>query len=303
MAAPANYVKIGLLVVLGFVAATTLALFLGFATTHRKTLAYATYFEEPVTGLDVGAPVRARGVSVGRVKQIEFAPQRGVIEVQMDVEPALLGRFGGVQASGGVHPELRAQLASQGITTGSRFVSIDYFDPKAEPPPELSFSVPERYIPAAKSRQKTLEDSVTRAMEGVANLVDALSREGFSEKAAGAMARIDEALATLDRLLVDFDREGVPRRLTATLDQLRGAVRKVDGALDRVDGDAGLIATTQRSVSSFGEVERNAIGATRGLDQTLDEIREAAAAIRLLASELEREPDALLKGREKASPR
>ena len=67
--------------------------------------------------------------------------------------------------------------------------------------------------------------------------------------------------------------------------------------LDRVGGETGLVATAQRSVSSFGEVGRNVTGATRDLDQTLGEIREAAAAIRLLADELEREPDILLKGR------
>ena len=64
-----------------------------------------------------------------------------------------------------------------------------------------------------------------------------------------------------------------------------------------MDGDTGLIATTQRSISSFGDVGRNATGAARDLDETLGEIRQAAAALRLLAEELERQPDALLKGR------
>jgi hypothetical protein len=58
-----------------------------------------------------------------------------------------------------------------------------------------------------------------------------------------------------------------------------------------------LLAATQRSVSSFGEAGRNVAGATRDLDETLSDIREAAAAFRELADELDRQPDALIKGR------
>jgi ABC-type transporter Mla subunit MlaD len=300
MATPTNYVKIGLFVVLGFAAAAAFAVAVGATSTHKKTVAYYTYFNEPVTGLDVGAPVKGRGVDVGLVGGITFAPDHMMIEVRMDLETGVLDRFGGAQALGAVHPDLRAQLASQGLT-GARFVSVDFLDPTANPPPALSFTPTERYIPAAKSQQKSLEDSVTKAMEGLSNLVDTMSREGLSEKTVQAVTTANEVLTTLEQFLRGLDRQHIPQRVAATIEQLGGAVDKVDKVLDRVDGEKGLIATAQRSVSSFGEVGRNATGATRDLDQTLGEIREAAAAVRLLADELEREPDILLKGRAKAS--
>jgi ABC-type transporter Mla subunit MlaD len=293
-------VKIGLLVVLGSAAAVALALFVGAATTHKKTIAYTTFFNEAVTGLDVGAAVKARGVSVGRVGDIGFAPDHKMVEVRMDLETAALDRFGGSQSLLAVHPNLRAQLASQGLT-GSRFVSLDFLDPSAEPPPPLSFTPPDRYVVATKSQQKSIEDSVTKAMDGLANLVDTMSREGLSEKTVAAMSSVNKVLSDVDQVVAEVDRRRIVGHVAATIDQVGLAVREVDRVLDRVEGDAGLIATTQRSLSSFAEVGRNATGATRDLDQTLGEIREAAAAVRLLASELEREPDALLKGREKAS--
>ena len=40
MATPANYVKIGLFVVLGFAAAAALAIAVGVTRTHKKTIAY-----------------------------------------------------------------------------------------------------------------------------------------------------------------------------------------------------------------------------------------------------------------------
>lgn len=296
MAAPANNVKIGLFVVLGLAAAVLLAVGLGAAATHKKTIAYTTYFNEPVTGLDVGAFVRARGVKVGRVGKIAFAPDHEMIAVRMDMEVEELDQFGGARTLLTVHPSLRAQLASQGLT-GSRFVSIDFFDPATNVATPLSFPPPDRYIPAAKSQQRALEDSVTKAMDGLANLVDTMSREGLSEKTVQAMASANDVMNVLGRFVESLNRERLPRRTAETLEQIRLAVAKSNSVLEHLDGDAGLVAAAQASVKTFGEVGRNATGATRAIDETMGDIREAAAAVRLLATELEREPDALVKGR------
>ena len=170
MAARANYVKIGLFVTIGLVAAAALAITVGALTLHRKEVtSYFTYFNEAVTGLDVGAPVKARGVNVGQVGDITFAPDRKMVEVRMDMDERTLRHLGLHQDHFVVPAELRAQLASQGLT-GSAFVSIDVFDPEKNPPPALTFVAPERYIPAATSELKSLEESVFRAMDGIASL-------------------------------------------------------------------------------------------------------------------------------------
>ena len=82
MATRANYVKIGLFVVLGFAAALALAVSLGATGTRRVTVAFYTYFNESVQGLEVGEPVTFRGVSVGHVGAITIAPDRRLGEAQ-----------------------------------------------------------------------------------------------------------------------------------------------------------------------------------------------------------------------------
>ncbi|HXN33902.1 MAG TPA: MlaD family protein [Polyangiaceae bacterium] len=295
MATRANYAKIGFFVILGFAAATTIAIAAGALTMRKKTIAYFTYFNEAVTGLDVGAPVKARGVKIGQVADIMFAPDRRMIEVRMEMDQTELRRLG-FYPHYTIPSDLRAQLASQGLT-GSRFISIDFFDPSANPVPAMNFTPPEHYVPAAKSQMKSLEDSVTKAMDDLANLVDTMSRQGFSEKTVRAMTSANDLLTGLQDFLKGVDRQKIPQRTRATIDEVHIVANKVSSVLDRVDGEMGLIATTNRSMSSIGDIGRNATGATRDLDQTLGEIREAAGAIRLLAEELEREPDVLLKGR------
>src|SRR2546430_411255 len=130
---------------------------------------------------------------------------------------------------------------------------------------------------------KNLEDTVTKAMERLPELVDAtvaimarvdrlvavVEREGVTEKAAQAMIHADEVLTTLDKTLKRIDRQNIPERTAATIDDLHVAIGKMNKVLDRIDGEAGLLAVAQKSISSFGEVGRNANGATRELDQTL----------------------------------
>ncbi len=125
---------------------------------------------------------------------------------------------------------------------------------------------------------------------------------GSGDKAADAAGeRRRSPGLQLNHVVRSVDEQKLPQRAAATIADLRVAVGKANSALGRVDGDTGLVATTQRSISSLGDVGRNASGATRDLDDTFAQIRAAAEAIRQLADQLERDPEMLVKGR--PSPR
>jgi len=86
-------------------------------------------------------------------------------------------------------PDLRTQLGSQGIT-GVKFVAIDFFDVASNPSPTLPFAVPvDHYIPAAPSMMKNLEDAITKAMDRLPDMVDAVVM---------IMARVDRLAAKLE---------------------------------------------------------------------------------------------------------
>jgi len=320
MATPTNHFKLGLFVILAIGATVTAAIALGARSMQNDTVAYHTYFNESVQGLDVGSPVKFRGVTIGYVSAIEIAPDHRHVDVVEELDTEDIKRMGLAEKSEGgskarflVPLDLRAQLGSQGIT-GVKFVSIDFFDPKTNPPPELPFAVPETYIPAAPSMMKNLEDTITKAMDKLPELVDAvvgimtrvdrivaeLEKNDVTGKAAVTLVHADEVLTGLSKTIAHLDRARLPDKAAATLDDVSRAVTKLNAVLDRVDGDDGLVASVRRASDAFGSLGRGAGTTTRELDQTLREVREAAESIRILADTLERDPDMLLKGRAKA---
>ena len=62
MRARVHAFRIGLFVLAGIACAVGFVLFLAARTSKRDTAAYVTYFDESINGLEVGAPVKLRGV-------------------------------------------------------------------------------------------------------------------------------------------------------------------------------------------------------------------------------------------------
>jgi phospholipid/cholesterol/gamma-HCH transport system substrate-binding protein len=321
MAAPTNHTKLGLFVLLGIAAIIAVVVTIGARSMKKETVVYHTFFNESVQGLEVGSPVKFRGVTIGHVSGIEIAPDHRHVEVLEELDATDIRRMGLVEGDTKkarflIPPDLRAQLGSQGIT-GVKFISIDFFDAKSNPPPPLSFPLPDHYIPAAPSMMKNLEDTITKAMDRLPELVDAvvaitgrvdrmvaqLEKDDVTGKAASTLGHADEVLTNLNATMKKLDKANIPEKASATIDDLHVAVGKMNKVLDRIDGDKGLLTSFIRASDAVGDVGKSANVTTRELEQTLKEIRDAAEAIRLLADSLEKDPDQLLKGRAKAKSR
>jgi paraquat-inducible protein B len=299
MAARSTYLKIGLFVVLAFAALVATGVLIGLQRLHRRVVPVYTYFDESVNGLDIGSPVRARGVSIGQVGEITFAPDHRRVQVRGDIEVDKVVRLGlpAPDKEGRVNmpSNVRAQLASLGLT-GGRFIALDFVDEKANPPPMLSFRTPMNYVPAVRSFTTNLEESVTSAMNGISSLIENLRSQQLPERVTQATIKADDVLALLQQILRSLERQRLPQRASSTVEEIRQAASGLNHLLEQV-GSVGLVATTEKSVGAVGEAGRRAADTTRDLGETLEEIRAAAASIRLLADRLERDPDMLLKGR------
>lgn len=310
MSAASTNFKLGLFTLLALAAVLATAFGLGWHGVKSDTVRYHTYFNETVQGLEIGSPVKYRGVLIGSVAGIQIAPDRKHVDVTLGLNLAEARTLGLAE----ITPEVRAQLGSQGIT-GVKFIDIDFFDPKTNPPPQLSFRPEENYIPARPSLLKGLEDNVEVVSQRLPELIDAaittlrqveiiltdFHDQKIPNRLATALKNVDGAVTDLRGLLGHVDRAHLPDKAATAIDNLNGAVANVNVVLDGIGGDGGLVASTRRATDSIGDLGRTTGGSTAGLERTLRDLDEAAMAIRELAEAIDRDPDMLVKGRAKAN--
>jgi ABC-type transporter Mla subunit MlaD len=301
-----RHFRLGLLALAALVALVLVALALGLRGFGAATVDYQTYFDESVQGLDVGAPVKYRGVRIGNVSSIAIAPDRKHVAVGLALLAGETERLGLAAAN----PALRTQLSSQGLT-GVKFVEIDFTDPVANPPPALPFPPGPRYVPARTSTIKGLEESlkgvgdrlpevVDRAVSTLSKLsalLDDLRDQGVPRRIADATAGVGAAVADIRRLAQHLDRAQLGERAADTLGRIDGAAARLTAAIDQVGGEHGLIASARRAVDSFAGVGAGATSSTAELERVLREIGDAALAFRQLVEDIDRDPDMLIKGR------
>jgi phospholipid/cholesterol/gamma-HCH transport system substrate-binding protein len=323
MAAPTNHWKLGLFVVSGVVMLLTTIAALGARSLHTEVAHYKTYFDESVQGLEVGSPIKFRGVSIGTVGKIEVAPDHRMVEVTSDLVVAELRRLGIDGADPVTHvthkklevaDDLRAQLASAGLT-GVKYLLIDFFPVADNPLPVLTFPIPENYIPATPSTLKSIEDSLVRAIHrmpeileqvsGVVNRVDTLLGDvqghELPAQVVATLGHANTILAEAQRKIEQVDTKGLSKEAQRTLNGLGVVVAQMNGILGRVDGEKGLLSSVSRASDAFGDTVRGADGMGNQLAEALQAVQEAARSIRKLADVLEKDPDMLLKGRARAA--
>ena len=314
MSAPTNHWKLGLFVVSAMLFGVCFVVYLGTRTIPKETIRYTAYFDESVTGLDLGSPVKFRGVTIGNVSMIELAPDRRHVKVSFDLTVAVLDQLGIARDSGEktrlpVPPDLRAQLNSTGVT-GIKYVQLDFFEAEAAPA-ELPFPTNDHNIPAQASSMKNIEDSVVQTADRlpevtahvlgllvrVERIAEQVEQQRLPERTGSLLTRIDHTLATLDDKLGQLDAGGLSREGRELLASWQGTAQRANRLLERMDSERGLLASAERFSSSLGDAAENASGFTTEAERTLRDVSEAAAAVRDLADAIERQPDMLIKGR------
>lgn len=314
MASPTNNFKLGLFVLAGITTAFILLLGLGARALKRDTMKFETYFNESVQGLEVGSPVKYRGVTIGTIHNVDIGPDRKHVKVEMDLDSKDVHRLGLADDPEHVHipPELRTQIVSQGIT-GVKFTQIDFFDPKTSPIETLPFPVRNNYIPATASLLKSLEDAIVNAVgrlpemadkvvaiiSNIDGLLSEIRKSNVSDTAVKTLEYADQVMKDVDKLVNQVHDSNVVGKAAGTIDDLDKAVNNLNKGLDKISSDSGVLTSVQRATDAYADLGRNANGTNRELEKTLKEVRETVESIKSLVDALERDPDMLIKGRAK----
>jgi phospholipid/cholesterol/gamma-HCH transport system substrate-binding protein len=299
-----NLVVVGVFVIVLTVTAIASVLWLSSGKYYRKSYdVYRTYMSESVAGLNLNAPVRYRGVDVGRVRSIRLAPGNvEVVEVMLDIERGTP-----------VKTDTVALLETQGLT-GIAFVDLTAGH-RDSPPLEAKPGEPYPEIQSGPSLMGRLESSVPVLLAGLSRVADNVNATLDEDNRRALKATLAD-LQALTRVLaarsttIDAGLRDAAKtmrnaeRLTAALPQLVERVEASAEAFDRMTGELGGAGTTARAT-----LERTRGDLQQFTGETLPELRDLVAELRTLtatlqgaADKLERDPSILLFGRTQPRP-
>jgi phospholipid/cholesterol/gamma-HCH transport system substrate-binding protein len=109
-----NYSAVGGFVVLMSAVLITLGLWLGADISPKVYRQYDALFNESVSGLNVNAPVKYRGVDIGRVSRIQLSPENlQQVRVELDIESHIP-----------IKADTLAMLSTQGVT-GIAYIELE----------------------------------------------------------------------------------------------------------------------------------------------------------------------------------
>ena len=271
-------------------------------------------FDGSLRGLSIGAPIDFLGIEIGQVRalSLQYDAQRQRTPVQVLADLYLM-RLGGVRAAlvklpagAGADDEtdtagaeqallqrlvdigLRAQLRTGNLLTGQLYVAMD-FQPKAGP---LRLKLQDGLltlptVPGALSElQGQLGDIVQKLsrlpLDEIARSVTDTLRQtettlkALTPEARAALAETQRTLATAQALLQQLGPQA-----SQSLLALRGAVDAAQATLAHAD---------QALLAPGAPLQRN-------LEQALIDVQRAAAALRVMADTLQRNPESLLRGK------
>jgi len=257
---------------------------------------YLLVFTESVRGLPIGAPVDLRGVTVGEVSKInvELDTHRKKFSMPVEIQfyperlrarylkKAPQGKAIGSREllSALVEHGFRAQLRSGNLLTGQLYVALDFF-PKALPA-KIDWS---KSLPEFPTIAGSMEQFQTTLMQ-IVQKFEKMPLEELAVDARQTIQNLDITLKSADKLLKNVDAAIVPEARSMLVD-VRKSLEDLRKTLDEARKTMG---EAKQTLSSEAPLQLD-------LRDTLREMGRAAQSLRLLGDYLERNPEALIRGK------
>jgi len=317
-----NTTSIGLFIVTGLALGVGGLLLFSSSKLFSQTREIIVYFDESLNGLNEGAPVKYRGVTVGSVKRVMVRFNQATNDYAMPViveleEKLLKARMGdpGEIFSERVMEErvklgLRASLQTESLVTGVLYIDVR-LNPNAPPP--VFHQLEKRYpeLPTEPTQiQKLFNNLAGLDLKSIENNLNALLVKLDTAVGTLRMAQINEGitnvLGSVDRLISSPDITNSLVAVRTTLDQYRLLGEKLNNRIDPLaDSLTNSLAEADRALAQFRGAAENLrtllapdSAVRHDLDQALQQLAGAGQSLSSLLDFLKRHPNALITGRE-----
>lgn len=312
-----------------FLAAGTL-IFVGSTGLFSREVRCVLYFDESVNGLYVGAPIKYKGVPIGRVSDIRIhynQPENSAavpVFVRIDAR-RLEGELGkGLEPDGPqlfgtpISNGLRGMLQLESFITGQLFIELDYVaDAETGAPRFRQIEPVYPEIPTVPSIMARLGTETTDLFARLSSL----DYRGLVEETLSLVRTVRERIAPLQTEKLQADLQEVlvsardwldPRRMEKLTGELSETLRSVRttsdaarGELDSLSGSAASLAARTENVlkgmeSLVEEVDllvETGSPLRRDLESALTDFADLSRHLAELIRLLERNPSSLLRGR------
>jgi phospholipid/cholesterol/gamma-HCH transport system substrate-binding protein/paraquat-inducible protein B len=299
-----RHYRLGLFVTVSILALAVLLFVLGGRKLFQPTYTFETYFDESVAGLEIGAPLRYRGVPLGQVSEILDSAAAYERDVPLDKRrnyivvraKVTLSAVEAIQVRRDA-PELvklglRAQTQFAGIT-GQQYLALDYLDPAKHPPLEFGWVPKYYYVPSAPNRageilskaqvfMSSLSEVDARALgENLNKLLVSLNAKVGELPMARLTADADEVLRSANATIVRA--QPLVTDLKQSVDNLVVITRSVRGVADRGDLDRTMKhidESLERLNGLLGDNQYDVRVMVRDLRKTAENLRELSATIK-----------------------
>jgi len=321
MSKKASPTVIGIFVFIGLLLGVGGLLMFTSSRLFTKTGKFIVYFENTLSGLNEGAAVKFRGVTIGSVSRVMIRFNQATNDLAMPViielqDDLIRKRLEGATVYQGMHTlsdevknGLRAKLETESLVTGVLYVELEVED---SPSPLVYHQRKQVYV--------EIPSQPTEIQKMLQNLAK-LDLTDLQQKLSGVLAKADKILdqlklgeitGDLTNLLVSANRVVTTPDLTnaftnlkEALDQYRLLGVKVNNRIDPLaDGLTNAVENLNRTlVQARGGMQnfRDLLAADSSLRNelsvALDQITEAATSVSALGDYVHNHPNSLLMGR------
>jgi paraquat-inducible protein B len=300
MSKQASSTRIGAFVVGAIALITVVIAVFGTGQFFADMERYVIYFHGSASGLDVGSPVRLKGVDIGEVKDVTAVFTESwefYVEVIVEVDTDAVVNLSGMEETSPVATVtaliargLRAQLETQSMVLGQKYIRMDLF-----PDSELRYQFLNNEYPEIPSIS-TFEEQIGQTFERLVRQIEDVPIADISRVLLTALQGIDSLVNSPKVYGMIAELQVTLGETTSLLKEINGEIRPLTAnanelmdAMTVAISDADTLIGSLQTVAAENQVE---------LYMTLKELKEAARAMRNLLDYLERNPDAAIWGKD-----
>lgn len=289
---------LGLFVVGSLLVLVGLLVVIGGGKWGEASVAAHTFFGESVQGLDVGAPVKYRGVTIGKISHIGIDAELDIrVDMELFLEQIDLGETESLETflQEKVDRGARCRIELLSIS-GLKYIQIDFLDQASE---SLSVApVDGSYrLPSAPSLLADLTEDVSDAVKRlsavdfadistkVTVLIETMNALLQDERVGTALDNLVEIEQELQRLLETLNTHvtgksvaAVLKQTTTTLAELQKLVQTANGQLEAADL-ASASEALQVTLRAYRTIPAEAAAVSQQAQRTLAQAGETLARV------------------------